>query len=173
MLGAPGTKVPRVTGKNLNGRTVRFPEDIRGRPALMLIAFRRYQQQDVDTWLGRMDDLRRVIPDLQVLELPVLRTSHLLVRSLIDGGMRNGIPDPEARARTITFYLDKKSFRKAFGLGPEDRIFAVLADREAAILDVQEGPATDERVDAIIKAHFGPRGDGEISSLLLTERAGT
>jgi hypothetical protein len=159
MLGAPGAKVPRVTGKNLNGQTVRFPEDIRGRPALMLIAFRRYQQQDIDTWLGRMDDLRAAIPDLHVMELPVLRTPYLLMRSVIDGGMRSGIPDPEARARTITFYLDKRSFRKAFGLGPEDRIYAVLADREAAILNVQEGPATDERVEAIIKAHLGRRGN--------------
>jgi hypothetical protein len=58
----------------------------------------------------------------------------------IEGGMRSGIPDPGARARTTSLYADKRTFRKALGLGPEDRIHAVLADPKATIQVVEESP---------------------------------
>jgi len=151
MLGPPGTKVPQVMGQNLHRERVRFPDDVTGRPTLLLIAFRRHQQRDIDTWLRRTDELRSAAPDLKVLELPVLLKAYVVIRPYIDGGMRSGIPDPEARARTITLYTDKRSFRKALGLGPEDSIYAVLIDREAAILRVEEGPATDDSVEAMLK----------------------
>jgi len=155
MLGAPGTKVPHVAGQNLNRDVVRFPEDIKGRPTLLLIAFHRYQQRDIDTWLRRLDELQSAVPDLNVLELPVLHRSYVVMRPYIDGGMRSGIPDAEARARTITLYTNKKAFREALGLGPEDRIYAVLADSKGAILCVEDGPATDERVEVILSACSG------------------
>jgi hypothetical protein len=151
MLGLPGKNIPQVTGQNLHRERVRFPEDIKGRPTLLLIAFRHQQQRDIDTWLRRIDELQTAVPDLNVLELPVLRKAYVVMQPYIDGGMRSGIPDPDARARTITLYTDKDSFRKALGLGPEDRIYAVLVDREAAILRVEEGPATDDSVEAMLK----------------------
>jgi len=41
MLGPPGKKIPQVAGQNLHRERVRFPEDIKGRPTLLLIAFRQ------------------------------------------------------------------------------------------------------------------------------------
>lgn len=150
MLGPPGKKVPQVTGQNLHRERVRFPEDIKGRPTLLLIAFRHHQQRDIDTWLRRIDELQTAVPDFDVLELLVLRKAYVVMQPYIDGGMRSGIPDPDARARTITLYTDKRAFRRALGLGPEDRIYAVLADCEATVLRVEEGPATDESFGAIL-----------------------
>ena len=66
-LGTPGTKVPCVTGQNLNRERVRFPTDIMGRPTLLLIAFYRHQQRDIDTWLSRLNEIERAVPDLNVL----------------------------------------------------------------------------------------------------------
>jgi hypothetical protein len=150
MLGPPGKKIPQVTGQNLHRDRVRFPEDIKGRPTLLLIAFRHEQQRDIDTWLSRLDELQGAAPDLKVLELPVLGRAYVIMRPVIDGGMRSGIPDPDARARTVTLYTNKRSFRKALGLGPEDRIYAVLVSQTAEILQVEEGPASDESINAII-----------------------
>ena len=66
-----------------------------------------------------------------------------------------GVPDPQARARTITLYTDKESFRKALGLGTEDRVYAVLVDREATVLLLEEGPATERSFEGILKACAG------------------
>ncbi len=152
MLGTPGTNVPRVNGQNLNRERIHFPEDIKGRPTLLLIAFHCEQQEEIDTWLGRLEEIKRALPDLNVLELPVLEPAHVVLKPYIEGGMRSGIVEPEARARTVTIYTNKRIFRRALGLGPQDRIYAVLADRDAAVIRVEEGPATDASVEAIIKA---------------------
>lgn len=170
MLGPPGKKIPQVTGQNLHRDRVRFPEDIKGRPTLLLIAFRHQQQRDIDTWLRRIDELQTAVPDLNVLELPVLRKAYVVMQPYIDGGMRSGISDPDARARTITLYTDKRAFRRALGLGPEDRVYAVLADPDGAIQRVEEGPATDESLGAILNK-CPPLGAESLSSG--SEGAGT
>jgi len=151
-MGAPGTMMPKVVGRNLHDEDVRFPDDLKGRPTLLLIAFLRHQQADIDTWLGRLPELEAGIADLRVLELPVLSRGYLWIRSYIDGGMRSGIPDPAARTRTVTIYTNKKAFRKALGLGDESRIYAVLLDKQTKIVHQEEGPISDRKLTAILQA---------------------
>jgi hypothetical protein len=151
-MGPSGTMMPKVVGRNLHYAQVQFPGDLRGQPTLLLIAFLRHQQADIDTWLARLPELEAGIADLRVLELPVLSRGYLWMRSYIDGGMRGGIPDSEARTRTVTIYTNKKAFRKALGLGDESRIYAVLLDEDTRILRTQEGPADDGKIAAIIRS---------------------
>jgi hypothetical protein len=144
--------MPRVAGRNLHYERVQFPDDLRGRPALLLIAFLRHQQADIDTWLARLPELEGGIADLLVLELPVLSRGYLWMRPYIDGGMRSGIPDSAARTRTVTIYTNKKAFRKALGLGDESRIYAALLDEDSKVLRVEVGPADDGKVAAILQS---------------------
>ena len=69
---------------------------------------------------------------------------YKLIRPIIDGGMRSGIPDSAARAATITLYIDKQSLRDALGLGDEDRIYAVLVDRAGRVYWQAAGVFTPE-----------------------------
>ncbi|MDR3747630.1 MAG: hypothetical protein P4M04_05705 [Acidobacteriota bacterium] len=57
-----------------------------------------------------------------------------LTRWFIDSGMRRGIPDPNARARTITLYIDKKPFEQALQLPTEKTVYALLVDRSGKVL---------------------------------------
>jgi hypothetical protein len=144
--------MPKVVGRNLHYARVQFPDDLHGRPALLLIAFLRHQQADIDTWLARLPELEGGIANLRVLELPVLSRGYLWMRPYIDGGMRSGIPDPAARTRTVTIYTNKKAFREALGLGSERSIYAVLLDEESEVIRVEVGPADDGKVAAIIQS---------------------
>ena len=53
--------------------------------------------------------------------------------------MRRGIPDPKARARTITLYIDKAPFLKALGIPDEKRVCCFLVDRTGRVLWRTEG----------------------------------
>ncbi len=64
----------------------------------------------------------------------------------IDGGMRSGIPDPEARARTITLYTDVGTFRQALGLESEDTIYGVLLDEQGAVVEIVEGDFDENKL---------------------------
>lgn len=131
---------PSIQGQNLDGRTLSLPKDFAGELNVVLIAFKREQQADVDSWTPALDSLRARYPELRVYELPTLGRRYLLMRSVIDGGMRGGIPDPAVRAATITLYIDKDPFKRSLGFMREDRIQVVLVDSLGHIRWQRSGP---------------------------------
>jgi hypothetical protein len=126
-------RFPRVEGTNLEGERFTLPADFAGEINVVLVAFQRDQQQDVDTWMPLLKRIADTNAGLRVYELPTLARRYRLMRSFIDGGMRAGIPDRAVRAATVTLYIDKSPFRRALGLPDEDRIYVLLVDREGRV----------------------------------------
>ena len=140
---------PRVSGSNLLKEKVRFPDDLMGQPTLALVAFKRQQQREVDTWLARLEEFEG--RGVRVLELPTISgMAWGWMAGFIDGGMRSGIPDPAARARTVTLYTDTAKFREALGLETRDEIYAVLLDDEARVVRVEAGVWSEEKMGRVM-----------------------
>ena len=133
---------PPLQGQNLEGRTFEMPRDFAGELNVVFIAFKREQQADVDSWGAALNSLRKRHADVQVYELPTLGRRYRLIRPMIDGGMRRGIPDSTVRAATITLYIDKGPFKRALGITTEDRIEVLLVDRRGNIRWQCSGPMT-------------------------------
>ena len=131
--GVPEGIFPPLTATNLAGQTLSLPGDFAGKRNLLLIAFEREQQKNVDTWLHQMKRFES-IPGFRYYELPTIDKLNPLVRWFINNGMRRGIPDQQARARTITLYLDKAPFIKALNIPDEKQICAVLIDNSGRVL---------------------------------------
>jgi hypothetical protein len=127
-------KFPPLKASNLNGQELQLPLDFQGDLNLVLIAFRREQQNNVDTWLAQLPKIRQGHPKLAYYELPTISRLNPLTRWFIDKGMRGGIPDKQQRARTITLYIDKKPFREALQLPSEDRIYALLLNKAGEVV---------------------------------------
>jgi hypothetical protein len=136
---------PPVQGSNLERRQFRLPGDFEGERNLVLIAFRREQQFDVDTWSAPIKGLRERFPDLRFYELPTIKRGNPVFRFWLDSAMRAGIPDRTAREQTITLYLDKEAFRAALDLPSEETIYALLVDRQGRVLWRAEGPFTEAK----------------------------
>lgn len=155
---AGGAIFPRATGSNLEGREFDLPGDFEGRLNMVMVAFKREQQADVDTWLSLAKTLAARHPGLSYYELPVIYRTNALVRWFIDGGMRRGIPDPAARRSTVTLYLDKEEFRSALGIPHEDAIHVFLILPGGRVIWRAEGVLTDRdamEVERIVSAHLG------------------
>lgn len=146
---------PAVTGRSLTGRTYHLPADFEGEPNLVLVAFKRRQQVDVDTWTPHLRALAARHSNLRVYELPTLGHGYRWMRGFIDGGMRRGIPDSTVRAATITLYIDKTPFRDTLGIADENRIRVLLVNRTGRILWRAEGPCTAE-AEADLEKVLGP-----------------
>jgi hypothetical protein len=135
---------PEVTGENLHGDAVAFPDDLKGNPALVLVAFKREQQAEVDTWLAQLEAFEAAIPGVRVIETPTISGARWgWMAWFIDGGMRSGIPDDAARSRTITLYTDVARFREALGMETDEQIYAVLLDADARVLLVEPSVFTE------------------------------
>jgi hypothetical protein len=137
-------RFPVVQGRSLTGRRVTLPADFEGGLNVVLVAFKRRQQDDVDTWMPHLRELTASRPGLRVYELPTLAGSYRLMRTFIDGGMRGGIPDSAVRAATITLYIDKRPFKAALRIPNEDEIHIFLVERGGRIRWRAAGPFTLE-----------------------------
>lgn len=152
----PGT-FPVIEAESLRGRTLRLPADFKGSRNLLLVAYQREQQADLDTWLAVLDTLAPQLPDFAYYELPTIGSSFKWMRAVIDGGMRNGIPDRAQRDRTITLYLDVDWFRAQIGTAGHDSIAALLVDREGNIAARWYGRYSAARGDSLRGAVAGAR----------------
>ncbi len=136
---------PPVQGSNLERRQFHLPGDFEGERNLVLIAFQREQQAEVETWNAPIHELLNRYPDLRFYELPTIKRGNPVFRFWLDSAMRAGIPDRTAREQTITLYLDKEAFRSALDLPSEETIYALLVDRQGRVLWRAEGPFSEEK----------------------------
>jgi hypothetical protein len=150
----PEAHFPRVKASNLEGHDFNLPADLEGERNLLLVAFEREQQKDVDTWLRQMKRFEEMDPGFRYYELPTIQRPNAFMRWFIDTGMRHGIPDRKARERTITLYLDKKPFCEALLITDQTKIYALLVDRQGNALWKSEG-VFDEIKGASLRSALG------------------
>lgn len=144
-----GTRFPKVRGSNLAGQEFILPTDIKAEFAVVMIAFQQYQQVEINTWIPVARELSDQADNLVYYEFPTIDRLNPAARAFIDGGMRAGIPDPIARATTITLYLDKSSFREVLEIPDEEDIVVMLINRQGDIFWRTEGPATPEGIQGL------------------------
>jgi hypothetical protein len=150
-------RFPVVTSANLSRQGFTLPADFEGDVNVLLIAFQRWHQRAVDTWIPFVRQLEQAHDDVRYYELPVIQRMNVLGRTFINEGMRAGIPDPVARARTITLYVDKPAFRHTLELPHEEDIYVLLVDREGQVLWRAEGAFTPEMGESLAAALRGER----------------
>ncbi|MCP8305209.1 MAG: hypothetical protein H3Z50_07085 [archaeon] len=129
-----------------------MPQDFGGMLNIVVIAFRREHQNLVDGWIPFIDDLVKENPNLAFYELPTLQRSYSIFRRWIDGGMRGGIRDEEARKRTITLYIDKKEFKKQLNITSENTIHILLINKDGQVVWRTEGGFTEQKFDILKEA---------------------
>ena len=134
----------------LDGTPRDLPGDLPAERTLVLLAYRQRHQRDVDEWialavaLGVPATPRGATGPLTtaVVEVPFLARVWWPARRLIDGGMAQGIADPDVLARTFTAYGAPLRHRRACGLdglgardvGGRAEVEALVVTREGTVL---------------------------------------
>jgi hypothetical protein len=136
-------RFPAMKATTLGGRKVTLPRDFGGRANLLLVAFKREHQALVDTWMPAAQRLAAAHEGLRYFELPTLGRTLTLIRPVIEGGMRGGIPDGGTRDRTITLYTNVDAFRTALGIPTDRTVHALLVDEAGVVRWRAEGAFTE------------------------------
>ncbi len=141
---------PVVSGFNLDRQEFEFPRDFGGDHNLVIVPFKQYQQQIVNTWIPFAQEVEASFPGFIYYELPTIYEMPVLSRTFLNEGMRAGIPDQTARERTITLYLNKETFKSALNIPTEDDIYLFLINRNGEILWSSNGEYTQEKADELL-----------------------
>ena len=135
-------RFPEIEGTSLSLVEHRLPSTLAGEVNLLLIAFRQWQQRDVDTWVPTAVALANEYSGFRAYELPVISRVYRPVSGFIDGGMRSGIPDPDVRESTITIYTDRRQFLHALNIDSVGEIVPMLVRPDGEILWRSKGLMT-------------------------------
>lgn len=140
---------PRVTTRDLNGREMTFPDDLPGDPAVILIAFKRAQQADLDQWIGALALDRDSAP---WIEMPIVPDYGSLWRGFVDNGMRSGIKTDAARSKVFTVYGPVDAIRQKLDFPTDDRVYLLVVRRNGTIVAQASGTVTPEKATRIADA---------------------
>lgn len=140
---------PGLKASSLTGEVISLPDGLEGTRNLVLIAFEREQQADLDTWLKVLPAIASKHRDFRYYELPTIQRPAKLVQMFINSGMRGGIPDHQQRARTITLYIDKKPFKEAMHIESEKMVYAFLIDKSGKVLWRGEGLCSPQKQESL------------------------
>ena len=111
------TRMPGVTGKDLNGTPWVAPSGLPGDRTLVLVGFAESQQEAIDTWTQGLG-LNASSNSIPWVEMPLIENPSMLMRWFINTGMRGGVKDQSIRSHIWTAYTDKKAFMRSCGMGP-------------------------------------------------------
>ena len=150
-------RFPQIRARSLEREHYDLPGEFEARRNVAVVAFRREQQQLVDTWLPFLLTLEAGHDDLRVYEIPAISQRWAPARWFIDGGMAVGIADRQACARTLTSYTDVGLVQRALGLSDDATIATVLTGRDGRITWMTTGAFT-ERAGADLRAALATEG---------------
>jgi hypothetical protein len=144
-----GKKLPSITGQSLSEKAVRLPDDVTGSPAVLLVAYRRGTQEDVDRWMAFLNEKA---PGLSFYEVPTI--AGILWRPMagwIDSGMRRGVPQ-EKWPKVVTVYGDASVLRDFLGDYGGYTTHVVLLDGEGKVAWFNAGGFSERSAETFLSA---------------------
>lgn len=156
---------PDVTGRDLAGHEYRLPSQFPAVVTIAVIAFKQWQQGQVDAWISRLaaeglpqTPLGRSELDRVIVELPVLSGRYQVARRFIDGGMAASIRDPEVLARTITLYGSVDRFCSPLGIVSRETVSLRVVLRDGTVVWGFTGECSEGAVAEVMTALDGLGG---------------
>ena len=144
-------KFPDISGENLEKKKYNIPYDLEGDLNMVIVPFQRWHQSLVDEWSYFLNKIEESNPNFRYYEVPTLNSGYKVMRFMIDGGMRAGIPDRSIRERTITLYTNKPLFEKQLDIKSEDTIYLFLIRKNGEILWRNEGEFDAQKGDQLLE----------------------
>ena len=146
--GMQNDKFPRIEATTLSGEQVVFPDITHGKTALILIAFRRQAQGVIDSWRAPFEEHFANDSNYVFYEIPMISSSWKIMSSMIDNGMRSGVPK-RLHDHVATYYGPLDKYYALFGIHDKRDAYAFLLDAEGNIIFSDHGTATADKVEAL------------------------
>jgi hypothetical protein len=146
-----GMAFPILLAETLAGGQFQTPDPERKSHHVILIAFKRNVQPQIDKWLQTLGGPVAARSDVEMYEIPMLAGGWRLMSGIIDGGMRSGIP-AEKHSSVATFYGDIQRYKNILDMDEENVCYLYVIDPQGTIRFAASGPPTPELVEGAIGA---------------------
>ena len=140
-----GMEFPELKAETLSGIDMKYPDDVKGKITLILMAFKRETQQKIDSWLEPFSKAFENDTSVQFFEIPMLARPWRLMSPIIDGGMRSGIPKHK-HGNVTTFYGNVNKYCELLSIEDKSDGYVFLLDKKGVIQWRSNGFSTKEKL---------------------------
>ncbi len=131
--------LPAVTSYSLSKAKVRLPADLSGNRNLLLLFFKRDQQDAANAWIPELSKLKPRHPALGIYTLPIFPRANALSRWWTNASLRSGAPPQQDPVTTIPLYVDKESFLRNLNITSEKQPVLLITDKSGHVLGRTSG----------------------------------
>lgn len=125
---------PETQGCTLNDTDMTLPQDIVTECALLVLSYKRWHQDYIDTWTPYITDLVREWSELELYYVSISGSINRFARTIISGYMKRTFQSRAARAAHIMLYTDVAAFNLQLSLPSPNTIYLVLIERSGEVL---------------------------------------
>ena len=136
-------KFPVIKAETLSQKKVIFPDITEGKIALILIAFKRQTQGQVDSWLDPFIEEFGDNKQVTFYEIPMISNNWKWMSSWIDSGMRSGVPDYK-HDHVATYYGPLSEYFEYLNIQDKRLCYVFLLDEEGNIIWKNQDAATPD-----------------------------
>lgn len=135
-----------ISGDNLDGQTLTFPEDFSAPFNLVVMPFNRDQQTAAVGWLATFEQAARADERVAYYSIAALTDLAPFVRTLVVQGLNVAVRDPETRQRVVvTFLANQAAVVAALGAGDTAAMRVLIVAQDGRVLWQISGEHTAER----------------------------
>lgn len=145
-----GMPFPELKAETLSGIDLKYPDDVKGKITLILMAFKRETQRKIDSWLAPFSKAFESDTSIQFFEIPMLATGWKLMSPIIDGGMRSGIPRHK-HGNVTTFYGNINTYCERLSIEDRSDAYVFLLDKDGVIQWRSSGFATQDKLKELFE----------------------
>lgn len=151
--------MPAVSGNNLDGVTVSYPEAFTGELNLVVMPFDRDQQVGAAQWVPLFQELAGNADNLDYASIAALPDLNPAIRALVVGGMSAAVARQEVRDRTVILFLeDQTTFLDALDVPDDEQMWVFILNGSGEVLYQQAGNFSDANAAAFREALAGLQG---------------
>ncbi|WP_421920133.1 hypothetical protein [Marinifilum sp.] len=144
-----GDHFPTIEGELLSSKKISLPEHCKGKISLLIVAFKRGTQAQIDTWTKAILQEFGMQEEFRFIEIPMISNFYSWISNYIDNGMRKGIVQ-SMHQNVMTYYGPLDDYYKYFGVDDKKQCYVFLLDRKGKIRFIDKGEAESHKLVLLI-----------------------
>jgi hypothetical protein len=142
--------LPSLSADSLAGTNLRFPGDLHGKPAILIVAYDRSASDALEKWSHALNTLAG--SKAQIFAVVDAAGAPFFVHGAIKNGLMNSAPEKQPEHRSnILITFDRGGWDKISPAGPKDQPGIVAVNASGAILLARRAAYSDAAAADVLK----------------------
>ncbi len=141
-------RIPEVHGSSFADTAVNLPEDLKGRPGVLVVGFSQGSRDAVTAWGKRLAVDYLKSDSVVYYEMPVLAAVPRMLRGFVMGRIKASVSEP-ARPHFVPLLDDEAAWRRVAQYKEADAAYVLVIDGQGLVRWQMQGLPTEETYGAV------------------------